>query len=34
MYTAGNILYFTPFYFTDGGSAAKNKYFIILKIMV
>jgi len=32
MYAAGNILYFTPFYFPDGGSASKNKYFIILKI--
>jgi len=29
MYTKGNILYFKPFYFPDGGSA-KNKYFIVL----
>lgn len=31
MYTPGNILYFTPFYFPDGGTASKNKYFIVLK---
>ena len=30
MYTPGNILYFTPFYFPD-GNPAKNKYFIVLK---
>jgi len=29
MYTPGNILYFTPFYFPDGNQP-KNKYFIIL----
>ena len=29
MYTPGNILYFTPFYFPDGGKE-KNKYFIVL----
>lgn len=29
MYTPGNILYFTPFYFPDGGKV-KNKYFIVL----
>jgi hypothetical protein len=28
MYTPGNIIYFTPFYFSDGGS--KPKYFIVL----
>jgi hypothetical protein len=31
MYTPGNILYFTPFYFPDGGKE-KNKYFIVLAI--
>jgi len=29
MYEPGNIIYFTPFYFPDGGSC-KPKYFIIL----
>lgn len=29
MYTKGNIIYFSPFYFTDGGKS-KNKYFIVL----
>ena len=29
MYTPGNILYFTPFYFPDGAKE-KNKYFIVL----
>ncbi len=29
MYTPGNILYFTPFYFSNGGKE-KNKYFIVL----
>jgi len=29
MYTPGNILYFTPFYFPNGGKE-KNKYFIVL----
>lgn len=27
----GSILYFTPFYFKNGQSAPKNKYFVILK---
>lgn len=31
MYKAGNIIYFTPFYFKNGKSAAKSKYFIVLK---
>ena len=26
----GTIVYFTPFYFPDGGAAAKPKYFIFL----
>lgn len=30
MFTPGNILYFTPFYFKN-GAASKNKYFIVLK---
>lgn len=30
MFTPGNILYFTPFYFKNGASS-KNKYFIVLK---
>lgn len=30
MFTPGNILYFTPFYFKN-GAANKNKYFIVLK---
>src|ERR1035437_6799121 len=30
MYTIGNIIYFTPFYFPNGKSAPKNKYFIVL----
>ena len=30
MYKAGNILYFTPFYFKN-GNPAKPKYFIVLK---
>jgi hypothetical protein len=29
MYTPGNILYFTPFYFPNGRKE-KNKYFIVL----
>ena len=28
MYTPGTLIYFTPFYFFDGGS--KNKYFLVL----
>ncbi len=31
MYKAGQIIYFTPFYFKNGKSAPKNKYFIVLK---
>ena len=31
MYNAGNILYFTPFYFKN-GSTAKPKYFVILEM--
>ena len=27
----GNILYFNPFFFTDGKSEPKPKYFLILK---
>lgn len=30
MYLPGSIIYFTPFYFNNGKSAAKNKYFIVL----
>lgn len=29
MYTPGNILYFTPFYFANGNQS-KPKYFIVL----
>src|SRR5690554_8158991 len=28
---AGQIIYFTPFYFKNGRSAPKPKYFIVLK---
>ncbi len=31
MYEAGTILYFTPYYFKNGKSEPKNKYFVILK---
>lgn len=31
MFEEGNIIYFTPFYFHNGKSAAKPKYCIILK---
>ena len=31
MFEEGNIIYFTPFYFANGKSAAKAKYCIILK---
>jgi hypothetical protein len=31
MYAPGNIIYFTPFYFPDGG-ISKPKYFIILSV--
>jgi hypothetical protein len=30
MYQPGLIFYFTPFYFKDGKTAPKNKYFIVL----
>ena len=30
MYLPGSILYFTPFYFKDGKSSSKNKYFLCL----
>lgn len=30
MHPVGTIIYFTPFYFSDGKSAPKNKYFIVL----
>jgi hypothetical protein len=30
MYLPGSIIYFTPFYFTNGKTAPKNKYFIVL----
>jgi hypothetical protein len=33
MYSEGNIIYFTPFYFSNGKSAPKPKYFIILKVL-
>ena len=33
MYEVGNIIYFTPFYFKNGRSAAKPKYFVVLKII-
>lgn len=26
-----NLIYFSPFYFPDGKSAPKEKYFIVLK---
>jgi hypothetical protein len=26
----GSIIYFTPFYFSDGKTAPKNKYFVVL----
>jgi hypothetical protein len=29
-FPVGTIIYFTPFYFTNGKSAPKNKYFIVL----
>ena len=32
MFEEGNIVYFTPFYFTNGKSAPKPKYCIILKL--
>jgi len=31
MFAAGVIVYFTPFYFPNGKSAPKAKYFIVLK---
>lgn len=31
MFEEGNIVYFTPFYFPNGRSAAKPKYCIVLK---
>lgn len=31
MLEEGNIIYFTPFYFKNGKSTAKPKYFIVLK---
>lgn len=31
MFEEGNIVYFTPFYFPNGKSAAKPKYCIVLK---
>lgn len=30
-FLVGTIIYFTPFYFPDGKSAPKNKYFIVLQ---
>lgn len=30
MYLSGSIIYFTQFYFNNGKSAPKNKYFIVL----
>ena len=30
MYTPGNIIYYTPFYFPNGKSACKDKYLIVL----
>jgi hypothetical protein len=32
MYTEGNILYFTPFYFKN-GQTPKSKFFVVLKII-
>ncbi|MGN6398733.1 MAG: hypothetical protein ACTHMI_24410 [Mucilaginibacter sp.] len=32
MYTAGNLIYFDPFYFKD-GSPSKSKYFLVLKVI-
>lgn len=34
MLEEGNIIYFTPFYFKNGKSTAKPKYFIVLKANV
>lgn len=33
MYSEGNILYFTPFYFKNGQSSPKPKYFVVLKVI-
>ena len=32
MYTAGNLIYFNPFYFKD-GAPSKPKYFLVLKVV-
>ena len=32
MYSAGNLIYFDPFYFKD-GSPSKPKYFLVLKVI-
>jgi hypothetical protein len=31
VFSAGNLIHFTPFYFKNGQTAPKNKYFIVLK---
>ena len=33
MLTVGNIIYFTPFYFPNGKSKSKPKYFVVLKVV-
>lgn len=33
MFEEGNIIYFTPFYFPNGKSAAKPKYCIVIKTL-
>jgi hypothetical protein len=32
MLEVGNIIYFTPFYFPNGKSKSKPKYFVVLKV--
>lgn len=32
MYTPGNIIYYTPFYFKNGKSSCKEKYFIVFHV--
>lgn len=33
MLEVGNIIYFTPFYFPNGKSKSKPKYFVVLKVV-
>ena len=33
MYQEGRVIYFTPFYFQNGQSAPKEKYFVVLKVV-